>query len=153
MISTMDQADLNLPALDSGIVTSDGSEEVEDLTRRLHSGITATDHRKTEQASACFGSRFQVGFLDPADNGGPQEHGVADVLHEKGVLGHSRNPAQIDGGPESKHQISKAERSLTGEGTGIHDYPTFRKVDRFNFTGENSGLRAEKAQRVDHVSR
>ena len=92
----MDQADVNIPAFDSGIVATDSSEEIEDLTSCFDAGIAPADHRETEQTPADVGLCFQVGLLNPADDSRPQEHGIADILHKIGMLGHSRKPAQIN---------------------------------------------------------
>ena len=153
VFSAVDEADPDFLLADPRIIAADGVEQIEDLARRLHSGIPAADHDETQEASTNSRAGFESRFLDPADDGRAQKHGVAHILHQEGMLGHTRYPAQVDDGAEGEDEVLETKEGLSGEGTGIDDQLTGIQVDRNDFPLENRGSGAEEPERVDDMAR
>jgi len=101
-----------------------------DLPGGLNPGITAAHHDEGEQPAPDFGAGFDVGLLDPGNDGGAQQHGVPDVLHEEGVLRHSRNPAEIDLRPERENQITAGDDDSGRKRSGVDENLFLRQIER-----------------------
>lgn len=146
------QHDTEIIARDIVVEKVDGMKHVVYLPGSLDSGKSATHHDEGKETLLNLGVSLDVGFLHTADDGGAEFHGVTDVLHEEGVLGHTGDTAHVDLGTEGQDEMLEGYIDIGSEGAGVEAERFARKVNGFDLAPKDLQTTAEEADGVNDMA-
>jgi hypothetical protein len=149
----VDEDDAVIGAGDVGVEAVDVLDEVEHLAGGFDAGVAAADDDEGEEALDCGFVALEVGLFEAVDEGAAELLGIADALHEEGVLGHAGDAAEIDDAAEGEDEVAEADGDGGAEHAGVEGEGAGGEIDVHDAAAEDVDVAAEGADGIDDVVR
>ena len=149
----VDEDHAKIRLCDARVKAVDGTQQIEDLPRRLDPRKSAADHDKREQPLPRRFVVLQIRLLDPVDEHAAQLHRVANRFQQQRVFRHARHAAQIDDAPECEHEMLKFDLRVWCESARFQGEPARVQIDRGDSAAQHRHPLAKQPDRIYDVPR